>query len=48
MAAEGALIPLCPSDALVDGARGVRFSVVFRGEMAPAFASGIEGRRWPT
>jgi len=38
MAAEGALIPLCPSDALVDGGRGVRFSVLFRGERAPAFA----------
>jgi nitrite reductase/ring-hydroxylating ferredoxin subunit len=38
MAAEGALIPLCPSDELADGGRGVRFSVLFRGERVPAFA----------
>ena len=38
MAADPALIPLCRSDALVDGGTGVRFDVTFRGERAPAFA----------
>lgn len=38
MAADDSLIPLCSSAALVDGGRGVRFSVLFRGEKASAFA----------
>ena len=38
MAAAGPLIPLCPSGALADGGKGVRFSVTFRGETVPAFA----------
>jgi nitrite reductase/ring-hydroxylating ferredoxin subunit len=38
VAADDSLIPLCSSAALVDGGRGVRFSVLFRGEKASAFA----------
>lgn len=38
MAADPELIPLCHSDALVDGGKGVRFDVTFRGERVPAFA----------
>jgi nitrite reductase/ring-hydroxylating ferredoxin subunit len=38
VAADEVVIPLCASDDLVDGGRGVRFSVMFRGEVAPAFA----------
>jgi nitrite reductase/ring-hydroxylating ferredoxin subunit len=38
MAAEPTLIPLCASEALVDGGPGVRFELLFRGERAPAFA----------
>ncbi|HTN50008.1 MAG TPA: Rieske 2Fe-2S domain-containing protein [Burkholderiaceae bacterium] len=38
MAADERVIPLCRSDALADGGRGVRFTVMFRGEAAPAFA----------
>ena len=32
------MIPLCRSEDLVDGGRGVRFEVFFRGEVVPAFA----------
>jgi len=35
---------ICASDALVDGGRGVRFSVLWRGEPAPAFAIRYRGR----
>jgi nitrite reductase/ring-hydroxylating ferredoxin subunit len=38
MAAEGPLIPLCDSQSLADGGRGVRFTVFYRGEPVPAFA----------
>lgn len=38
MAAGDRLIPICDAAALSDGARGVRFDVMFRSERAPAFA----------
>lgn len=38
MAADFELVPLCTSDTLVDGNRGVRFDVSFRSERVPAFA----------
>ena len=38
MAADEVLIPLCSSEDLADGGRGVRFSVLFRSEVVPAFA----------
>jgi nitrite reductase/ring-hydroxylating ferredoxin subunit len=38
MAADGTLIPLCPSESLADGSRGIRFTVYYRGEPVPAFA----------
>jgi nitrite reductase/ring-hydroxylating ferredoxin subunit len=44
MSAAGRLIALCPSSALVDGARGVRFELMFRGERAPAFVVRHGGR----
>jgi nitrite reductase/ring-hydroxylating ferredoxin subunit len=37
MAAARRLIPLCSSADLVDGARGVRFEVLYNSERAPAF-----------
>ena len=44
MAADEVVIPLCSSEDLVDGGRGVRFSVVFRSEVVPAFAVRHQGR----
>jgi nitrite reductase/ring-hydroxylating ferredoxin subunit len=38
MADADPVIPLCRSEDLVDGGRGVRFEVFFRGEVMPAFA----------
>lgn len=38
MAAGFELVPICPSDTLVDGSRGVRFDVKFMSEPVPAFA----------
>lgn len=38
MAAGFELVPICPSDTLVDGGRGVRFDVKFMSEPVPAFA----------
>ena len=38
MAADFELVPLCASDTLADGSRGVRFAVNFRSEPVPAFA----------
>ncbi len=35
---------ICPSDTLVEGGRGVRFSVSWRGERAPAFAIRYHGQ----
>lgn len=35
---------ICGSDALVDGGRGVRFSVSWRGEQAPAFVIRYHGQ----
>jgi len=43
VAADEVVIPLCASDQLVDGGRGVRFSVLFRGEVVPAFAVRHQG-----
>ncbi|HQR54849.1 MAG TPA: Rieske 2Fe-2S domain-containing protein [Burkholderiaceae bacterium] len=38
MAAGFELVPICSSDTLVDGSRGVRFDVKFMSEPVPAFA----------
>lgn len=38
MAAGFELVPICSSDRLVDGGRGVRFDVKFMSEPVPAFA----------
>jgi nitrite reductase/ring-hydroxylating ferredoxin subunit len=44
MAAQERLIPLCSSADLLDGARGVRFDVLYRSERAPAFVVRHAGR----
>ena len=38
MAAGFELVPICSSDTLVDGSRGLRFDVKFMSEPVPAFA----------